>query len=386
MSGREPRGPGVDGTGGRTPDGARLRLARLAHGLSQQELAAAAGVTRQAIAGFETGQWDPSLRVALALARSLTTSVEELFGPAPTMASLDAVCLSPLEADRCRVDVGQVGEHTVALPLTGNRTLRAGFTPSAATATASAEDPSRCQVHPSAPPRPSLVIAGCDPALPLLGGPLSRLDRPVELLWWPCGSREALRLAAAGLVHVAGFHLDAEADTPLFLSTLDAFQPADFEVVTFASWREGLAIRPELASTVIGLDDVARNGLRLVNREPGAEARDLLDTQMQRLGIESGEIVGYNSAASGHLLVAATLAAEAGDVGITTEPAALSYGLAFIPIARERSLLAIPRQLITAPEVQSLLRILAAPALQGQVASLPGYDDVQSCGTRISSS
>src|ERR1700735_3928402 len=40
-------------------------------------------------------------------------------------------------------------------------------------------------------------------------------------------------------------------------------------VVGFSAWREGLALRPDLGSTVT-LDTIAREGLRIVNREPGA--------------------------------------------------------------------------------------------------------------------
>ena len=47
-------------------NGLRLRLARQARGFSQQQLAAMAGVSRQAVSGVESGFSDPSLRVALA--------------------------------------------------------------------------------------------------------------------------------------------------------------------------------------------------------------------------------------------------------------------------------------------------------------------------------
>ena len=60
---------------------ARLRLARQARGFSQQQLAGMAGVSRQAVSAVESGLSDPSLRVALALARALGMTVEELFGP-----------------------------------------------------------------------------------------------------------------------------------------------------------------------------------------------------------------------------------------------------------------------------------------------------------------
>ena len=48
----------------------------------------------------------------------------------------------------------------------------------------------------------SLVVAGCDPALPLLEMPLSLLDPPVAFAWWPCPSQEALGLASDGLPRV----------------------------------------------------------------------------------------------------------------------------------------------------------------------------------------
>ena len=59
---------------------ARLRLARRAHGLSQLQLAGMAGVSRQSVSAVESGVSDPSLRVAIALARALGRTVEELFG------------------------------------------------------------------------------------------------------------------------------------------------------------------------------------------------------------------------------------------------------------------------------------------------------------------
>jgi putative molybdopterin biosynthesis protein len=369
--------------------GARLRLARLAHGLSQQDLARAAGVSRQAIAGFESGQWDPSLRVALALAEALAATVEDLFGPGPGAPALDAVALGPLAHPACRVEVGQVGDRTVALPLSGDLALRAGFVPATGTAAAlgsseQGEMPGPCQVHPSAPLRPSLVVAGCDPALPLLRGPLSRLDQPVELLWWPCGSGEARRLAAAGLVHVAGVHVEAPPRDGRVREAVDRHgaertEDLDAEVIHFASWREGLALRAGVGD-VRSIDDVARRRLRLVNREPGAEARHLLDRHLQATGVDPAEITGYDTATGGHLLVAAALAAGVADAGVTTEPAALAYGLPFVPLAEERSLLAIPRRLLGTPEVQALLGVLATPAVQRQLAGLAGYQDVDSCG------
>lgn len=57
----------------------RLRVARAEHGLSQEQLAVMAGVTRQTISYIETGQYAPSTRLALVLALKLGKQVEDLF-------------------------------------------------------------------------------------------------------------------------------------------------------------------------------------------------------------------------------------------------------------------------------------------------------------------
>ena len=59
-----------------------MREARTGSGLTQAQLAADAGVTRQTVVAVEAGDYAPSVYLALALAQRLGRSVEELFGPA----------------------------------------------------------------------------------------------------------------------------------------------------------------------------------------------------------------------------------------------------------------------------------------------------------------
>src|SRR5580692_2879948 len=98
--------------------GANLRLARQARGFSQQQLAGMAGVSRQAVSAVESGQSDPSLRVALALAQALGMTVDELFGPESAVPSVTARLVGPA-AGRPRVTLAPVAGSFVALPLTG---------------------------------------------------------------------------------------------------------------------------------------------------------------------------------------------------------------------------------------------------------------------------
>ena len=65
-----------------------VRALRLEKGLSQAELGADLGVSRQTVNSIETGKYLPSLPLAIALARYFGTYVEEIFhvddDPRPT--------------------------------------------------------------------------------------------------------------------------------------------------------------------------------------------------------------------------------------------------------------------------------------------------------------
>lgn len=56
-----------------------VRTLRLDAGLSQRELAAALNVSRQTVNSIETGRYDPSLPLAIAIAHYFHRTVEEIF-------------------------------------------------------------------------------------------------------------------------------------------------------------------------------------------------------------------------------------------------------------------------------------------------------------------
>lgn len=465
----------------------RVRLARLARQLSQDQLAEAAGITRQAVAGFEAGRFDPSLKVALRLAGVLGVSVEELFGgdgqPARVPARrVEAVTGAPRHRPGARVQLVEVTGERWAFPLSGDTAMSWGFGPAtgqlleaAAVASGavasgavasgavasgvtarwpSARDPVTSRrissprgsapvgepvptgksaptegppraggsssagdvsppggqrtggqppARPAASPadgplvgeevavtvlgraRPTVVVAGCDPALPLLAGPLARHEPPVDLLWWPCSSGRALELLRSGAVHAAGAHLrDPAGGGYNARRTRSALGDIGAAVIGFASWAEGLALSPGSAASVLSLADVARLGMRLVNREAGAEARAVLERECRRQGVAPGDLAGWDTVLGGHLQIAAALASGLADAGITCEPAARAYGLEFRSLADERFDLVVPRALLGTLEVRALLGALGSDELHRQLSAIDGYDPA-ACGTVLDS-
>ena len=56
-----------------------VRDLRERKGMSQAALAEVLGVSRQTVNSIETGKYDPSLPLAIAIARNFDTTIEEIF-------------------------------------------------------------------------------------------------------------------------------------------------------------------------------------------------------------------------------------------------------------------------------------------------------------------
>lgn len=57
----------------------RMKAARAARNLSQQQLAELVGVSRQTINAIEKGDYNPTIRLCRAICRELGTTLDELF-------------------------------------------------------------------------------------------------------------------------------------------------------------------------------------------------------------------------------------------------------------------------------------------------------------------
>ena len=57
----------------------RLKAARAARDMSQKELADQVGVTRQTINAIESGDYNPTIRLCVAICKALGKSLDQLF-------------------------------------------------------------------------------------------------------------------------------------------------------------------------------------------------------------------------------------------------------------------------------------------------------------------
>jgi molybdate-binding protein/DNA-binding XRE family transcriptional regulator len=359
-----------------------LRSARVEARLSQGELAAMAGVTRQAIGAIESGKTAPTLSVALRLARALGRSVDELFrlvDELPTTRALVAGSSGP-SALGARVFAAEIDGQVVARPLVGSSGAvlalpRANglLADLAADVGTDASGTVELLGDPDGLGR-SVVAVGCDPATSILADHLHRRHPRFELAWFGGNSLQALRSVARGEAHVAGCHLldvaSGEYNAPFARRVLGD----DVSLVSFAMWEQGLLVVPGNPLSIRDAADLARQDVRLANREQGSGARALLDQRLAEGAIPASRVRGYTAIVHSHLAAAEAVAAGLADCAVGVRAAAQALGLGFVPWARERYDLVVPSRYLDLAPIQALLETLTSPLFRLEIEALGGYD------------
>jgi molybdate-binding protein len=119
--------------------------------------------------------------------------------------------------------------------------------------------------------------------------------------------------------------------------------------------------------------DLARAGVRFINRQPGSGTRFLFDLLLQEHGIASGAIHGYEQCEYTHAAVAAFVASGMADVGCGVETPARQFKLDFIPGPSERYFLLCDERSFNTPAVERTVALLRSDAFRAAVNQLPGY-------------
>jgi putative molybdopterin biosynthesis protein len=223
--------------------------------------------------------------------------------------------------------------------------------------------------------RTIVAIGSHDPILDLATSMLRATDPGVTLASANVGSMGGLIALRDGLCHLAGSHLLDPATGAYTLPYVDRLLAGhDIAVVRLVHREQGLLVRPGNPLGLNGLADLARPGLRYVNRQRGAGTRVLLDYELQREQIDPATITGYTREEPTHLAVAAAIASGRADCGLAVKAAARAFGLDFIPVAREPYDLVLEQQALEADLLSPFWRLLEAAEFRAAIEQLGGYD------------
>ena len=149
--------------------------------------------------------------------------------------------------------------------------------------------------------------------------------------------------------------------------------PQEHAVIDITDRTQGLMLAPGNPLRVAGLGDLARPGLRFINRQRGSGTRFLLDALLAEAGVATGDIVGYEHGEFTHAAVAAFVGSGMADVGFGLERPARHFKLDFLLLATERYFAICRRDALERPEIAQVLAILRSAPFRAEVDALPGY-------------
>jgi len=356
----------------------QLRAVRLRLRMSQQELADAAGVARQTIGGMEAELYSPSATVAIKLARALGCTVEELFWLESDRETLAAFAAESVPPDaEVRVSLARVGDRWIAHSLEGDQAFRMEMAPADAVGIrqGGSEVMTVGLVDDVKELARTVVVAGCSPVLSLWARSAERWFPGLRVHWISANSTDSLRKLACGEVHAAGVHLmdvvTGEFNAPFVRRELSE-KPA--VLVSLGMWEEGLMVQRGNPGSLRSACDLARRGVRFINREKGSGSRILLDSLLDAAGTDRDAISGYSDEGITHRDVARRVALNGADAAIGTASVAAAYQLDFVPLARVRYDLALLKQYLDDDPVRQLLSTLQHRWVRQQLTLLGGYD------------
>jgi len=357
----------------------RLAQVRKSRGIGASDLARRVNVSRQTIYAIECGTYVPNTEVALHLARELEVTVDELFSLGASASnsheSVTAEMLSAAQPFKGQpVRICQIGSRWVSVPVPNTpyfmpeadgiikRTIRTGGRVDLMVF--GKEEASQKR----------LLLAGCDPATSLLSKMVERASG-VEIVSAAASSKLALTWLKEGKVHVAGSHLEDAKSGEFNLPYIrEKFAGEDILVVTFAKWEEGFVVPAGNPKTIRKAEDVARTGIRFMNREAGSGSRALFDKLLKAGGISQSSIDGYDRVAFGHLPAAYHVVSGDADVCVATRSAAQMFGLDFVPLHSARYDLVMRKRTGDLPSVKAFLDVLQRATLRRKLETLAGYD------------
>lgn len=224
-----------------------------------------------------------------------------------------------------------------------------------------------------------VIIGSHDITLDILADEI-RLKAPgIRVSSGNVGSLGGLIALKKRTCHLSGSHLlDTETGQYNISYIKKYLKGVDVSVFHLVLRDQGLMVAKGNPKGIKGLEDLTREDIQFVNRQPGSGTRVLFDYKIDQIGIKSDAIAGYDHDEFTHMAVAVDVLSGAADCGIGIYAAAKALDLDFIPMVREQYDLVIPSDILQQPGIQAVLETIGSQHFRERVTSLGGYDPSKS--------
>ena len=219
-----------------------------------------------------------------------------------------------------------------------------------------------------------VVIGSHDPLLDEVGNMLHIEDESLYMSSSHVGSMGGIMAIRRGECHVAGCHLLDTENGSYNISFMKKYFPnGGVKLVRCVGRQQGLMVAKDNPLQMNSFADIAKQGMRYVNRQKGSGTRILADYLCKEHNIDPAAVYGYDREEMTHTSVAAQIANGSADAGMGIYSAAKLYDLDFIPICVETYDLIISDSAWDTPMVQQLLRVLKSKEFAEKMEELGGY-------------
>ena len=202
---------------------------------------------------------------------------------------------------------------------------------------------------------------------------LTEANLPVDLRYR--NSTDAVAALSRSECDLAGFHVPlGEFEKKAVERYAQWLNPREHCLLHLAVRTQGMFVSPGNPKKVQTLQDLARPGVRFVNRQIGSGTRMLLELMLADAGISPFDIEGYQSNEFTHSAVAAYIASGMADVGVGVQTAAQRFGLDFIPLVKERYFMALPLSMMDDPLIQHVIEVVQSGYFRKVINGLAGYE------------
>jgi len=188
------------------------------------------------------------------------------------------------------------------------------------------------------------------------------------------GSVAALASLDRGNCDLAGFHVPLGELAPALWAQYErSLRRGKHFVIRLVTRTQGLMTPRDNPQGLASLRDLTRPDVGFVNRQAGSGTRMLLDALLSLNSIDPRRIRGYDTGEFTHAAVAAFVASGMADAGFGVEPAARQFKLAFVPMVRERYMLACRAEGLRREPVRELVELVAGADYRAMMETVPGY-------------
>ena len=219
-----------------------------------------------------------------------------------------------------------------------------------------------------------VVIGSHDPLLDELADMLHVENNDLYMSSAHVGSMGGIMAIRRGEAHAAGCHLLNTETGTYNLSFMKKYFPhGGVKLIRCVGRQQGLMVAKGNPYKIQIFADIAKEGVRYVNRQKGSGTRILTDYLCKQNALDPDAIYGYDREELTHTSVAVQIASGSADAGMGIYSAAKLYDLDFIPICIEEYDLIVPDHAWDTPMVQQMLATMNSDEFKEKILAMGGY-------------